>query len=150
MNLEELAINSIVLFNNNLIQIGYLENDMSMENFAPINVNYELCQAINGKHNVIYNKPFLGTSFELHGKNSLKLEIVDLDGGNQMVFISQLMYTNELNDLYNNELTDLVTIHNQDIHGRLSFHRLQSICLNILGEPLDVNFNKLKEIYSKK
>lgn len=141
MNLEELAINSIVLFNNNLIQIGYLENDMSMENFAPINVNYELCQAINGKHNVIYNKPFLGTSFELHGKNSLKLEIVDLDGGNQMVFISQLTYKNELNDL--------VTIHNQDIHGRLSFHRLQSICLNILGEPLDVNFNKLKEIYSK-
>lgn len=142
MNLEELTINSIVLFNNNLIQIGYLENDMSMENFAPINVNYELCQAINGKHNVIYNKPFLGTSFELHGKNSLKLEIVELDGGNQMVFISQLTYTNEL--------MDLVTIHNQDIHGRLSFHRLQSICLNILGEPLDVNFNKLKEIYSKK
>ena len=142
MNLEELTINSIVLFNNNLIQIGYLENDMSMENFAPINVNYELCQAINGKHNVIYNKPFLGTSFELHGKNSLKLEIVDLDGGNQMVFISQLTYKNEL--------MDLVTIHNQDIHGRLSFHRLQSICLNILGEPLDVDFNKLKEIYSKK
>lgn len=142
MNLEELTINSIVLFNNNLIQIGYLENDMSMENFAPINVNYELCQAINGKHNVIYNKPFLGTSFELHGKNSLKLEIVDLDGGNQMVFISQLTYKNEL--------MDLVTIHNQYIHGRLSFHRLQSICLNILGEPLDVNFNKLKEIYSKK
>lgn len=142
MNLEELTINSIVLFNNNLIQIGYLENDMSMENFAPINVNYELCQAINGKHNVIYNKPFLGTSFELHGKNSLKLEIVELDGGNQMVFISQLTYTNEL--------MDLVTIHNQDIHGRLSFHRLQSICLNILGEPLDVDFNKLKEIYSKK
>lgn len=142
MNLEELTINSIVLFNNNLIQIGYLENDMSMENFAPINVNYELCQAINGKHNVIYNKPFLGTSFELHGKNSLKLEIVDLDGGNQMVFISQLTYKNEL--------MDLVTIHNQDIHGRLSFHRLQSICLNILGEPLDVDFNKLKEIYNKK